>query len=254
MEKKPEENWEESEQLGPYQLREQVPQVELRQGSLYRATHETSGATALVFKPAARDEGGPSSLTDWRVYCISSASAGYLALEVEHSSWSVAPDMHSVESLVCTFEEVRDGVERMAHALRVSDAPRSRRHLGFALAGVAAVGALVFALVRMTPVFQAPVSSSQGVMADTEMLEPFISGLADTTSPGVPMLARPLPPEPFKGQKRPPCTRYAEVELNGACWMPHELKAPCPDVLFEHQGKCYAPAYSAKPPPSSLGQ
>jgi cytochrome c peroxidase len=28
----------------------------------------------------------------------------------------------------------------------------------------------------------------------------------------------------------------------------------CPDVLYEHQGACYAPAFSARPPPSSLGQ
>ncbi|WP_245815021.1 hypothetical protein [Cystobacter ferrugineus] len=78
--------------------------------------------------------------------------------------------------------------------------------------------------------------------------------LVDTADAGQSVLARPLPREPFKGQKRPPCTRYAEVELVGACWLPHELKAPCPDVLYEHQGKCYSPAFSAKQPPSSLGQ
>ncbi|MFY0572857.1 hypothetical protein ACN28E_54755 [Archangium lansingense] len=103
MERKSESGWEESEQLGPYQLHEQVPQDELRWGELFRATHETSGATALVFKPAAED--GAVPLTDWRVRCISSASPGYVALEVEHSPWSVAPDRHSVETLVCMFEE-----------------------------------------------------------------------------------------------------------------------------------------------------
>jgi hypothetical protein len=34
----------------------------------------------------------------------------------------------------------------------------------------------------------------------------------------------------------------------------HKLKAPCPDVLYEYQGECYVPAFSAKPPPQSLGQ
>jgi hypothetical protein len=81
---------------------------------------------------------------------------------------------------------------------------------------------------------------------------PTHGGLVDTADAGQSVLARPLPREPFKGQKRPPCTRYAEVELVGACWLPHELKAPCPDVLYEYQGKCYSPAFSAKPPPSSL--
>jgi hypothetical protein len=78
--------------------------------------------------------------------------------------------------------------------------------------------------------------------------------LADTTPDEPFVLARPLPKEPYKGQKRPPCTRYTEVELVGACWMPHELKAPCPESLHEHQGKCYVPAFSAKPPPQSLGK
>ncbi len=79
-------------------------------------------------------------------------------------------------------------------------------------------------------------------------------GLADTTDAGQSALVRPLPREPFKGQKRPPCKRHSEVELIGACWMPHELKAPCPEDLYEYQGKCYVPAISAKPPPQSLGQ
>ena len=82
---------------------------------------------------------------------------------------------------------------------------------------------------------------------------PTYEGLVDTADGGESVLSRPLPREPFKGQKRPPCHRYAEVELVGACWLPHKLKAPCPDVLYEHEGECYLPAFSAKPPPSSLG-
>jgi len=88
-----------------------------------------------------------------------------------------------------------------------------------------------------------------------ELPAPFTSGsLVDTLPQGEPVLSRPLPREPIKGQKRPPCTRYAEVEIIGACWTPHELKAPCPDVLYEYKGECYVPAFSAKPPPQSLGQ
>ena len=125
--------------------------------------------------------------------CVSSAFPSYLALEVEHSAWSVAPDRHSVMS---------------------NDVPTV-----------------------------------------TEKQEPPTSSwLADTLPEGQPALARPLPREPFKGQKRPPCTRYVEVELVGACWAPHELKAPCPEVLYEYEGKCYLPSFSAKPPPPSLGK
>ena len=158
MEKKPEASGEELEQLGPYQLHEQVPQDELSRGELYRATHETSGATALVFKPAEED--GAVPLRDWRVRCVSSASPGYVALEAEDSRWAVAPDKHSVEALMCLFEEVREGVRRMADAFPASDEPRPWRRLGLALAGATAVGALVFALLRVAPASQLPAARS----------------------------------------------------------------------------------------------
>ncbi|WNG34051.1 hypothetical protein F0U61_10695 [Archangium violaceum] len=127
----------ESQKLGPYQLHEQVPQDELDHGTLYRATNETSGATALVLELPTGDEECAVPVRDWRVRCMSSASRSYLALEVEHSPWSVAPDKHSVEALVFLFEELREGVRRMAHAFSDSDEPRPRRRLGGVLAAVA---------------------------------------------------------------------------------------------------------------------
>jgi hypothetical protein len=260
--KKSEENWEEAERLGPYQIHEQVPQSADNQGELYRATHETSGATALVFKPAA--DGDAVLMKDWRVELSSSASPGYIAMEPRDTPWSVAPDKHSVEALVFLFEGVQAGVLRMARAFPNTHAPRLRQGLGLALASAAAVGVLLLALVRLASVSQtssgpAPVGSTprapMGYEVPTEGWtpeEPTHGGLVDTADAGASVLARPLPREPFRGQKRPPCTRYAEVELVGACWLPHELKAPCPDVLYEYQGKCYSPAFSARPPPQSL--
>ncbi len=50
--KKPEANWAEVEQVGPYRLQEQVAQDEYNRGD-HRATHETSGATALVECPTS---------------------------------------------------------------------------------------------------------------------------------------------------------------------------------------------------------
>ncbi len=263
-EKKSEEGWEEAERLGPYQIHEQVPRARHSQGELYRAVHETTGATALVFKPAAGTEEVP--LKDWRVRVISSASHGYIALEVEESPWSRSLSRYSVEALVFTFEALRDGVRRMVHLLPTFDEPHSQWRLGLRLAGATAACALLFALVQMAPVLQPssdpePLSSaasaptSHGVPMAAEKPDPFTNGwLLDTLPQGEPVLALPLPREPFKGQKRPPCKRYLQVELVGACWMPHELKAPCPDELYEYQGKCYAPVFIATPPPQSLGQ
>ena len=251
-EKKSELDWKEAERVGPYQLHEPLPQTRLGQGELYRATHTTSGVAALVLKPAAGEDAAPPK--DWRVSLISSASPDYVALEVVDSPWSVAPDKHSMESLVFTFEGVREGVRQMDHALAAPER-RLRRHLRLVLVGAAAACALLFALVCLAPMSQPPSGPEPLAGTAPGPMDPdpyFSSSLLDTTDAGESVLARPLPSEPFKGQKRPPCNRNVEVELIGACWTPHELKAPCPDELFEYQGKCYLPGFSAKPPPQSF--
>jgi hypothetical protein len=261
-EKKSESSWGEVEQVGPYLLHEQVVQNEHSRGELYRATHETSGATALVLKPSTEE--GAAPLPDWQVRCISSGSPGYFALEVEQSDWAVAPDKYSAEALMCLFEEVRDGVNRMAQAVPDSHEPRLRWRLGLALAGAAAVGTLVFALllpVQVSPppegpaplASAAPTPLSYEVPTDTvlPLTGHSLRGAADG---GPPVLAHPFPRKPYKGQKRPPCTPRIEVEIMGACWVPHELKAPCPEELYEYQGKCYTTAMLSPPPPQSLGQ
>nr|AYM52516.1 hypothetical protein [Archangium sp.] len=163
----------------------------------------------------------------------------------------------SAESLLHTLEGVLEEVRRMVSLMSDSHEPRLRWRLGWGVASAVTVCALLLALVRLAPVSQPP-SALPALLRHEEPTAVETSGfhawLSDTTLEEQPVLARPLPKEALKGQKRPPCTRYVEVELVGGCWMTHELKAPCPDTLFEYQGKCYAPSFSAKPPPSSLGQ
>jgi hypothetical protein len=263
--KKPEASGDGPERLGPYLLQEQVQQSHDSQEELYLAKNETSGATALVRKHAAEEGAAPRK--DWRVLLGFWASRGYSALEVEHTAWARAQDRQSAESLLLTLEGVLKEVRRMARALSDTHEPRRRWRLGLGVVGAATMCALLFALVRLTS--ESPPLSGSEPLADLPPVlasydaqesagtpdDPFANGtLVDTSDAGESVLARPLPREPFKGQKRPPCTRYAEVEINGACWTPHKLKAPCPDVLYEYQGECYLPAFSAKPPPSSLGQ
>jgi hypothetical protein len=263
-EKKSEASCEESERVGPYLIQEQVQQSHDSSVELYLATHETSGATALVRKHAAEEGKGPRK--DWRVRLCSWASRGYSALEVEHTDWARAQDKQSAESLLLTLESVLKEVQRMARVLADTHEPRRRWRLGLGVASAATVGALLLAMVLLVPVSQSPSApeslasappapmSHEEPSADENPDTPTHGGLVDASDAGQAVLARPLPREPFKGQKRPPCTRYAEVELVGACWLPHKLKAPCPDVLYEHQGECFSPAFSAKPPPQSLGQ
>jgi hypothetical protein len=261
-EKKSEASSDDVEQVGPYQLHEQMPQDEHSRGELYRATHETSGASALVLRLV---ENGSAPLTDWQVRCVSSASPSYLALEVEPAPGSVAPDMHSVEELMCRFEEVHEGMNRMAHAFPSYDEPRLRWRLGLALAGVAAVFALVFALFLQAPLSRPPSSPeplagvvptpvSDEVPTDTGIPPTGISFWGNAEDGGPSVLAHPFPRKPYKGQRRPPCKPRIEVEIMGGCWIPHELKAPCPEDLYEYQGKCYTVSMLPPQLPQSIEQ
>ncbi|MCY1076353.1 hypothetical protein [Archangium lansingense] len=254
-EKKPEASGEGAERVGPYLIEEQVEQSDDSQEELYLATHETSGATALVRKHTAEEGRAPRK--DWRVFLGFWASQGYSVMEVEHTGWARAQDRQTAESLQFTLEGVREEVRRMVRGLSDPQEPRLRWCLGWGVASAVTVCALLLALVRLAPLSQPPSAQPAPLRHEVPTAvetSDFRAWLADTTPSGQPVLARPLPKEALKGQKRPPCTRYTEVELVGGCWMTHELRAPCPEDLFEYQGKCYAPSFSAKPPPSSLGQ
>ncbi|MCY1083629.1 hypothetical protein [Archangium lansingense] len=253
--KKPEAIEEEPERVGPYLIQEQVQQSNDSQEELYLAKHETSGATALVRKHTAEEGRAPGK--DWRVVVGSSASQGYSVMEVMHTGWARAQERQSAESLLLTLEGLFDEARRMVRAMSDPHEPRLQWRLGLSGVIAATVCALLFSLVRPAsvspPMSAPPAPMSYEVPMEAETSD-FNAWLADTTPPGQTVLAHPLPKEPLKGQKRPPCTRYVETELVGACWAEHAIKAPCPQTLFEYQGKCYLPSFSAKPPPSSLGQ
>ncbi|WNG27875.1 hypothetical protein F0U62_30595 [Cystobacter fuscus] len=255
--KKSQASREEPERVGPYLIHEQVQQSHDSQVELYLATHETSGATALVRKHAAEEVATPGK--GWRVVLDSWSSRGYSVMEVEHTDWARAQDRQSAESLLLTLEGVLEEARRMARAVAEPHASRLWLRLGRGVVSAATVCALLFAWVRLAPMSQPPEHPTSAMSHEepmaAEVPTPSLDRVLADTTPAEPfVLARPLPKEPYKGQKRPPCARYSEVELVGGCWMPHELKAPCPDSLHEYQGKCYVPSFSAKPPPSSLGQ
>lgn len=250
--------WEEAEQLGPYRLHEQVPQSAKDLGELFRATNETTGATALVFKPSATN---PVRLSNWKVRCISSGEPRYMALEVEDSKWSFSSETHSMEELVVLFEDVRDEVRGMAQQLPTEPGPRSRRPLMW-VAGTLMVCTVAFALGRLAAALMQPnhlgapageAPAHYGVSTNIETPpatgNSWVLGIADG---GQPPVSHPFPPKPYKGQKRPPCTPRVEVEIIGACWVPHELKAPCPEELYEYQGRCYTTSMIPPAQPQSL--
>ncbi|WP_309895246.1 hypothetical protein [Archangium sp.] len=259
--KKPEASGEEAERVGPYHLEEQVPQDEYSQGALYRAMHETSGAPALVREPA-EDEKRVEPRPVMKVRIISSDACD--AMEVEQTSRSVAPERQSVESLVATLEDVQETVGRMARALSASSGLRPRWDpKRLRLAGVMAVCVLAFVLGRHVPVSPppsaleprvsvAPAPIRHEVTVDTEVPPTGNGWLLEAADGGVPALAHPFPRKPYKGQRRPPCKPRVEVEIMGACWIPHELKAPCPEDLYEYQGKCYTTSMQPPATPQSV--
>jgi hypothetical protein len=257
-EKKSEASSEDAERLEPYLIEEQVEQSHDSPVEVYLATHETSGDKALVRKHPAKEKA--AQRPEWQVLIGYWASRGYSFLHLKHTGWARALDKQSAESLLFTLESVLEEVRLMAGVLAVTPEPRPRWHLGLGLGVVSAatVGALLFALVRLDPVPQppstppAPISHEE--LWETELPDSIDMRLMDTIAMEPFSFARPLPKAPYKGQKRPPCNPHIEVELIGACWSAHEIKAPCPDSLHEHQGKCYVPSFSAKPPPSALGQ
>jgi hypothetical protein len=239
-EKKSESSREEVEQVGPYQLQEQVPQDDYSRGELYRATHETSGATALVFKLAAEE--GAAPLKDLRVLLSASGAPAYVAMQVEHTPWAVAPDKQSVESLVFTVEGVHEAVGRMAHALHDSTGSRPWWLLGLALAGAAVLG------VALLPATLAPVAevrvqeeSSEEVWTTDVHMDP----VPDSSDEA---------PRPRKNQKRAPCTAGLEREVSGVCWLATEHMPPkCPPQTVAYEGKCLLPVATPRPVPTSMG-
>jgi hypothetical protein len=235
-EKKSEASWDEPKQVGPYQLQEEVEQDDASRWECYRATHVTSGAQTLVFKRASQDEKGSQPLPDFRAHLTSSAAEGYFAVEVEDFPRYLAPDNQSVESLVCTFEDVRQAVERMDQALHAPKESRPGWRLGLALSG-AAVLVVVLLPATLSPVTEVRVQedATREAWATDVHVDP------------VPAKA----PLPVKNQKRAPCTEGLEVEVSGVCWLRIENR-PCPPQTVAHQGHCLLPVAQPRPPVTSL--
>jgi len=257
--------------LGPFKLEQRYRHTE-DLGRVYRARNTETGAPALVLRPMGRDpESTP--LADWRLRLFSSVSPAYLALEVEAAPEAAnAPD--AGEELEAMLEDLLEAVmhtnarpETLGHLRSPRRLPPPptlrkpvRRWLQPALGSVMAAafaGLLLFAgTSELTPaedwalrpeLAQARNDGGWGGAGDLTVAA--FTGVADF-EPFV--LARPMPKKPFDIQKRPPCKKTLEEEHFGGCWVPHEVRAPCPDELYEMGGKCYVPAVQAPPPPSSI--
>jgi predicted Ser/Thr protein kinase len=65
-------------------------------------------------------------------------------------------------------------------------------------------------------------------------------------------VSTPIPDTPLPGQRRPPCPRRWQVEINGGCWkLLANSEPPCDHGEYEWQGQCYDPALDRARPPTS---
>ena len=251
---------EEAERLGPYVLHEHVPQEGYRQGELYLASHEASGVRTLVLKPGPSGPEAPQPQSEWEARCVASAEPPYLAIEVESTRCARNPERPGVEEMMSTFEQMRNGLERMAR-LYLDFEPKPRpawQRLAQVLAACAVACALVFAAGHLAS--PSPSGADAGTQVPPEVLgaqemeldevpESFTHERPEHPPVEDSVLARPMPSVPFKGQKRPPCTPRSQEEVVGACWAVLEAKAPCPKDVYESKGKCYLPILIPEAPP-----
>lgn len=262
--------------LGPYRLGARYRSTgDL--GRVYRAHNVETGAQALVLQRTER-QADDVPLADWQVRVTSSVSPAFLAIEVESAPAVGVPADIAEEFVVMLGDaeklanEVVDRPETMPHLRRpvlarqlVTPAPAPRpsardwRHpsLAAGLAALAAAAVLHLGGSRSglalrhdagAELAQADVDAGWGEDAATGLV---LTGIMDDAPF---LLARALPKKPFNNQKRPPCEKPLETEIFNGCWVPHEVRAPCPDRLYEFEGKCYLPAAKQESAPTAFSR
>lgn len=131
-----------------------------------------------------------------------------------------------------------------------SSVARAQRPYLLALGGVVVVGILVVVGVElgrvapgwaaaMTPGLVVNISSGeQGSTLAVEYGYDLLTGRVSATSELGEKAARPVPKQPLRGQKLPPCDAgLREVAINGGCWV-GPFAPPC-GRLHEYENQCY---------------
>ncbi|WNG57405.1 hypothetical protein F0U59_23540 [Archangium gephyra] len=278
-------------QLGNYLLGPRYRNTE-DTGRIYRAHNVVTGAPALVLQRSER-QAVDQPLADWQVRVTSSVSPSFVALEVMRAP-TTGDRVDVPEELVFMLEDAADIVhavvdnpETLPHLRRPAlarqlvtpppasqvvqslptPAPAARpspswRRPSLAAGLAAAAAAVLLHLGGSGSGLELRRDAgAELAQADVDAGWPWddasvATGLVLTDSADeLPIvLARALPKKPFSNQKRPPCEELLEVEINNGCWVPHEVRAPCPDRLYEFGGKCYLPAAKPESSPQAVSR
>jgi hypothetical protein len=65
------------------------------------------------------------------------------------------------------------------------------------------------------------------------------------------VIALEMPDDPLPGQRRAPCRRYDQIEINRGCWHLLTTQPPCGDDAYEWKGACYDPILGRAQPRTS---
>jgi len=80
------------------------------------------------------------------------------------------------------------------------------------------------------------------------------AGVMTDGSTGEEWAGIPIPTAPAPGQKTQCSAKAAEVLINGGCYIQTAQVPPCPDLQYEHGGKCWAAVGKRTRPAQSLGE
>lgn len=185
-------------------------------------------------------------------------SAGGLAYALEAAAVNAGPE---ADVPFVVTEQVRTQYALSPTHRGVPSRWRELARLSPGVAAVAAYVMLYFFTMRgthhpawMLPGGPGPEDARMTGMADTAIdastLLSFSQWTRRTLAP-LPVVAYDMPSKPLKGQKRPPCTRRGETEINGGCWVLLALELPCKDGGYEWKGRCYMPMGADERPDSS---
>jgi hypothetical protein len=216
-------------------------------GQLYEAWRQDTGTPVLLVRP--------STAVDWQpeeplgIHLFFRPEDATVSLEVESRT---PPDLSDVTNLLvlttAAVTRVEEDPQVRAHVASGRrtvgpslPSPASRNPLagrGWMIAGLAGLTAGIcvwLCLERDTVDAESPTTS---LTATQDAMT-----LGDSTRPGLPTLAYPLPQRPFRNQAVAPCyPQFDEVEINGGCWIELGRHPPCQkDTQADYKGKCYLP-------------
>ncbi|MBM7119414.1 hypothetical protein [Archangium primigenium] len=224
--------------LGPYHVGRRYRRVPPDLGRVYEAHHVETGASALVVVPDKDESWAPTR--DWRVSAQGSHSPPFLAAEVERAP-EASPEsaaeltllFHRLAGVFAAFEGRPDALHHLTGTL-----PRDARHLARWRPRLRRLGHAVCALALAVLFWPGSASHEQHLTAERHFART--------------QLADPLPSKPYPDQAKPPCkSEWAEVEIQGGCWVELSRRPPCGKTT-EHAGKCYLPSKAEPRPPQSL--